>query len=30
MRLAREWLLKMLETQEVWKARKVPLVDEAP
>ena len=30
MRLAREWLLKMLERQEVWKARKVPLVDEAP
>ena len=30
MRLAREWLLKMLEAQEVWRARKVLLVDEAP
>ena len=29
MRLAREWLLKMLEAQEVWRARKAPLVDEA-
>ena len=28
--LAREWLLKMLATQEIWRARKVPLVEEPP
>ena len=28
--LAKEWLLKMLATQEIWRARKVPLVDEPP
>ena len=28
--LAREWLLKMLATQEIWRARQVPLVEAPP
>ncbi|CAL1127091.1 unnamed protein product [Cladocopium goreaui] len=30
MRLAKEWLLKMLETEEVWRSRKISLIEEAP
>lgn len=28
--LAREWLLKLLATQEVWRPRRIPLVEESP